>query len=137
MLKGLPQSATVVGVGTSLQEFQNSKPLTPTPLIATIAGLEAPPELSQECNCTAGLNDADWGSVNVLLSFGPPVKGCLQDIWPRLQHLEWLHSTTAGVEHIMFPELRDGPVTLTNAKVHMQTMNLHGPFPLLLGLVTA
>ncbi len=55
--------------------------------------------------------------MNVLLSFGPPVKGCLQDIWPRLPHLEWLHSTTAGVEHIMFPELRDGPVTLTNAKV--------------------
>ena len=61
--------------------------------------------------------------MNVLLFFGPPVKGDLQRIWPRLPNLEWLHTTTAGVEHVMLPQLRDGPVTLTNAKVCAPSMH--------------
>ena len=28
-----------------------------------------------------------------------------------------MHSASAGLEHLLFPELVDGPVTLTNAKV--------------------
>ena len=58
----------------------------------------------------------DWGAVNVLLNCGSPVKRNLEAIWPHLPGLEWLHSSAAGVEHILFPALVDGPVTLTNAK---------------------
>lgn len=52
----------------------------------------------------------------MLLNCGAPVKRNLEEIWPHLPNLEWLHSTAAGVEHILFPALIDGPVTLTNAK---------------------
>ncbi|KAK9909416.1 hypothetical protein WJX75_001901 [Coccomyxa subellipsoidea] len=64
----------------------------------------------------SGLSDIDWQSVNVLLNCGSPVKRNLQTLWPHLPNLQWLHSTAAGVEHILFPDLVDGPVTLTNAK---------------------
>ena len=63
-----------------------------------------------------GLSQEEWKSVNVLLNCGSPVKRNLEEIWPHLPNLEWLHSTAAGVEHILFPALIDGPVTLTNAK---------------------
>ena len=63
-----------------------------------------------------GLSEEDWKSVNVLLNCGAPVKRNLEEIWPHLPNLDWLHSTAAGVEHILFPALVDGPVTLTNAK---------------------
>ncbi len=42
--------------------------------------------------------------------------GLLQQIWPRLKKLRWVHSGAAGVEHILFPELVNSPVPLTNAK---------------------
>ena len=37
-------------------------------------------------------------------------------LWPRLTGLRWLHSASAGLEHLLFPELVEGPVVLTNAK---------------------
>ncbi|CAL8467553.1 g7091 [Coccomyxa elongata] len=64
----------------------------------------------------SNLSDSDWQSVNVLLNCGSPVKRNLQTLWPHLPNLQWLHSTAAGVEHILFPDLVDGPVVLTNAK---------------------
>ena len=70
----------------------------------------------------ADLSKEQWQSVNVLLNCGSPVKRNLEEVWPHLPNLEWLHSTAAGVEHILFPGLVDGPVTLTNAKAS----NLYG-----------
>ena len=64
----------------------------------------------------ADLSEEQWKSVNVLVNCGSPVKRNLEEIWPYLPNLEWLHSTAAGVEHILFPGLVDGPVILTNAK---------------------
>lgn len=64
----------------------------------------------------ADLSEEQWQSVNVLLNCGSPVKRNLEEVWPHLSNLEWLHSTAAGVEHILFPGLVEGPVTLTNAK---------------------
>ncbi|CAL5219435.1 g1265 [Coccomyxa viridis] len=87
VLDKLPEGATVLGVGRTLKDLQ---------------GL--------------GLSEEDWKSVNVLLNCGSPVKRNLEEIWPHLPNLAWLHSLTAGVEHILFPALVDGPVTLTNAK---------------------
>jgi hypothetical protein len=40
----------------------------------------------------------------------------LQEFWPRLTNLKWLHSCSAGLEHLLFPELVNSSVTLTNAK---------------------
>jgi phosphoglycerate dehydrogenase-like enzyme len=41
---------------------------------------------------------------------------CCQEFWPKLTGLKWLHSSSAGLEHLLFPELTEGPVILTNAK---------------------
>ena len=41
---------------------------------------------------------------------------CMQALWPKLRKLEWMHSASAGLEHLLFPALVDGAVVLTNAK---------------------
>ena len=40
-----------------------------------------------------------------------------QDIWPHLTNLKWIHSASAGVEKLLFPELVKSDVVVTNAKV--------------------
>lgn len=45
--------------------------------------------------------------------------------------LTWMHSSSAGLEHLLFPELVDSPVMLTNAKVRSCTY-VHGGMLLLL-----
>ncbi len=40
----------------------------------------------------------------------------LRMIFPLAQHVRWVHSMSAGVEKILFPELVDSPVPLTNGK---------------------
>ena len=40
----------------------------------------------------------------------------LQEIWPYAKKLRWVHSLSAGVEKILFPELIESPVVLTNAR---------------------
>ncbi len=40
----------------------------------------------------------------------------LAALWPRLTALEWIHSLSAGVEGLMFPELRESPLPLSNAR---------------------
>ena len=62
--------------------------------------------------------------MNVLLNCGAPVKRNLEAVWPHLPNLAWLHSSAAGVEHILFPALVDGPVTLTNAKARVASFGV-------------
>jgi phosphoglycerate dehydrogenase-like enzyme len=40
----------------------------------------------------------------------------LQEFWGKLTGLQWLHSASAGLEHLLFQELIDSPVLLSNAK---------------------
>ncbi len=40
----------------------------------------------------------------------------LKEIWPYLQKVRWIHSLSAGVEKVLFPELVESPVVLTNAR---------------------
>ena len=40
----------------------------------------------------------------------------LQTLWPRLGNVRWVHSTAAGVEHVLFPELVASPIPLSNAR---------------------
>lgn len=39
-----------------------------------------------------------------------------QALWPKLTNLKWMHTTFAGLEHLLFPELVQSPVVLTNAR---------------------
>ncbi|GAX77709.1 hypothetical protein CEUSTIGMA_g5152.t1 [Chlamydomonas eustigma] len=61
-----------------------------------------------------------WDSISILLNFGTGVKAArkedIQAIWSNLHNLKWMHSTIAGLEHLLFDELIQSSVILTNAK---------------------
>lgn len=40
----------------------------------------------------------------------------LRDAWPAAQRLEWVHATSAGVDAMMFPELVESEIPVTNAR---------------------
>lgn len=40
----------------------------------------------------------------------------VQDAWPQADLLEWIHITAAGVDTLLFDELRDSDVVVTNAR---------------------
>ncbi|HVC42036.1 MAG TPA: D-2-hydroxyacid dehydrogenase [Candidatus Saccharimonadales bacterium] len=42
--------------------------------------------------------------------------GFLREHWSRFTRLRWVHSGTAGVERVLFPELAAGDVVLTNSR---------------------
>ena len=41
--------------------------------------------------------------------------GALREAWPHADALEWVHVAAAGVDSLLFDELRQSPVTVTNA----------------------
>lgn len=53
--------------------------------------------------------------TDVILN-GIPNGHLLRDIFPLATRLRWVHSLSAGVEKILFPELVASPVILTNAR---------------------
>ncbi len=42
--------------------------------------------------------------------------GLLRELWPRAGRLRWVHSLAAGIEGMLFPELVESPVVLTNGR---------------------
>lgn len=40
----------------------------------------------------------------------------VRDVWPQAQRLRWIHVAAAGVDTLLFDELRDSTVTVTNAR---------------------
>lgn len=74
------------------------------------------PDLGVEFRfCTAAdLAEAVQGAQILLLwdYFSTAVR----DVWARAQALEWIHVTAAGVDTLLFPELRDSEVVVTNAR---------------------
>ncbi|MGE2724167.1 D-2-hydroxyacid dehydrogenase [Mycolicibacterium pulveris] len=74
------------------------------------------PELPVEVRfCTAAdLADAVRGAHALLLwdYFSTAVR----DVWPHAHTLEWIHVTAAGVDTLLFDELRDSDVVVTNAR---------------------
>ena len=51
--------------------------------------------------------------VVVVWEYG--LRGMLADHWSGARSLRWVHSKSAGVDALLFPELVAGPVTLTNS----------------------
>jgi phosphoglycerate dehydrogenase-like enzyme len=65
--------------------------------------------------CAAdGLADAIRGARALLLwdFFSTAVS----DVWPHADSLEWIHITAAGVDTLLFDELRESDVVVTNAR---------------------
>jgi phosphoglycerate dehydrogenase-like enzyme len=62
----------------------------------------------------AGLADGMAGARALLLwDF---FSSAVQDVWSRCDRLEWIHVAAAGVDSLLFPELRDSEVVVTNAR---------------------
>jgi phosphoglycerate dehydrogenase-like enzyme len=40
----------------------------------------------------------------------------LREVWPYAKKVRWIHSLSAGVENVLFPELIESPVVVTNAR---------------------
>jgi phosphoglycerate dehydrogenase-like enzyme len=60
-----------------------------------------------------GLSDAVRGArVLMLWDF---FSTAVRDVWAYADSLEWIHVTAAGVDTLLFDELRDSPVVVTNA----------------------
>ena len=58
---------------------------------------------------------ADIENARALLMAGG-YRELLQALWPRLARLEWVHSMWTGLEALLFFELVESPVTLTNSR---------------------
>ena len=76
-------------------------------------GLEDLPVDFRFCDA-AGLADAVRGAQGLLLwdFFSTAVR----DVWKDADALEWIHITAAGVDTLLFDELRDSAVVVTNAR---------------------
>jgi phosphoglycerate dehydrogenase-like enzyme len=43
-------------------------------------------------------------------------RALLEQVWPLAPSVRWVHTCTAGIEHVLFPALAESPVPLTNAR---------------------
>jgi phosphoglycerate dehydrogenase-like enzyme len=56
-------------------------------------------------------------TAEVILSSGLTGKAIsLRDLWPLAKNVKWVHSLSAGVEKLLFPEIIESPVPVTNAR---------------------
>ncbi|KAK9866561.1 hypothetical protein WJX84_010448 [Apatococcus fuscideae] len=89
LLKQLPENAKVIGIGNDMQSFS---------------------DLTQE----------EWSSINAVLKCGvgphASSKALLQELWPKLSNVKWIHSCSAGVESLLWPDLIKSDVAVTNAR---------------------
>jgi phosphoglycerate dehydrogenase-like enzyme len=51
--------------------------------------------------------------ADVVFSLSAPAK-VLREIWPMAPRIKWVHSRSAGLDSLLFPELVESPVPLTN-----------------------
>jgi phosphoglycerate dehydrogenase-like enzyme len=100
----------VVATGRTVDEFKVSLHAVSFSLLGLLLTL-----LSQQ-----DMSDDVWRSIEIMLICGVGVnaakKADIELMWPRLTSLKWIHSSSAGLEHLLFPALVDSDVTLTNAK---------------------
>ncbi|TLW91974.1 D-2-hydroxyacid dehydrogenase [Saccharomonospora piscinae] len=94
---------------------------TDCPVLAVLCGDQRPPDMDPieraatvRYTDAAGLPDALRGAdalfVYDFLSRAVP------DAWHAADRLRWLHIASAGVDPVLFPELRDSDVVLTNSR---------------------
>jgi phosphoglycerate dehydrogenase-like enzyme len=96
--------------GKPLTIFVLSNPAAP--YLRTLAELPEDTHLVVGNTVEAFQNAA--GQADVIFNGGS--RDLLQAVWNIAPNVRWVHHIWAGVEKIMFPELRDSPVPLTNAR---------------------
>lgn len=97
--------------------------VSPRPVVAVLCEPvdEPPPHLAPlesrvdlRLTDTAGLGDAVEGADALLLwDF---FSAAVRDVWPRVDGLRWIHVAAAGVDKLLFDELVESDVTVTNAR---------------------
>lgn len=75
--------------------------------------------LPAETHILAGVTEEAFndtvGEAQAVLMAGSH-RELLRALWPRLKRLEWVHSMWTGLEDVLFPELVESPVPLTNSR---------------------
>ncbi|GMH45992.1 hypothetical protein BSKO_13956 [Bryopsis sp. KO-2023] len=68
----------------------------------------------------ANLSDEDWASIEVILNCGKwhnaAQKEAVRECFLKCKNVKWMHVVFAGLETVLFPELIESPVKLTNGK---------------------
>lgn len=86
------------------------------PLAPSLALLEQlPDDVRIVAGQTAEFFESSIEEAEVIFA-GLGTAGLLRRLWPRAKRLVWVHSLSAGVEGLLFPELVESPVVLTNAR---------------------
>lgn len=97
-------------------------PELPNVAVLAFPGESSPPGLEmldglgsvQVATTSGGLEEAVADAeVLLVLDFRADV---LRSAWPGARRLRWVHAASAGVDNLLFPELRDSDVVLTNAR---------------------
>ena len=97
--------------------------MTTDPLAVVLAEVDDPPPGIEAAAGEVRLAFAS--STEDLLDLAPEAdvvyvwrteRGQLPAAWPRLERLRWIQSASAGVDHLLFPELVRSEVVVTNAR---------------------
>ncbi len=81
-----------------------------------IAGLEGLDEVAEVVTAATAEETADaLGGTDVLLAWRPR-RELLRPSWARAVDLRWIQAASAGVDGLLFPELVESSVVLTNAR---------------------
>eukprot|EP00803_Ostreobium_quekettii_P005466 evm.model.scf_219.9 EVM.evm.TU.scf_219.9 scf_219:83670-88488(-) len=88
VLKGLPDNVHIMATGRTMEELAHM--------------------------------EGQWDSVEAMLLCGLlknfTTKDTLKELFSKVKNLKWMHVATAGVDHLLFPELVESDVALTNAQ---------------------
>ncbi|SFO95515.1 Phosphoglycerate dehydrogenase [Amycolatopsis arida] len=94
---------------------------TDSPVLAVLCGDQHPPDMdSIERSATVRYTRADGlaealRGADVLFVYDF-LSTAVPDAWPAADRLRWVHIASAGVDPVMFPELRASDVVLTNSR---------------------
>jgi len=61
-------------------------------------------------------NDAERVRNAEILFFWEQSQRRLRDLWPHARSLQWVHSSSSGIEKLVFPALAERPVVVTNGR---------------------
>lgn len=101
--------------------MSDARPENPIIAVLTAPEEDRPPGLDQLAHratlrfaSTRGEFIESIGDADVLLvtDFRTTIA---RDAWPHAKRLQWVHATSAGVDAILFPELRESDIPVTNA----------------------
>jgi phosphoglycerate dehydrogenase-like enzyme len=92
-----------------------------TPIVAVLCADHRPPGMS-EVEALAQVRHATAGELPQALPGAEVLfvwdflSTAVPRMWPYADRLRWVHIASAGVDFLMFPELVDSPVVLTNSR---------------------